>query len=104
LLASAHDCSIGGIAIALAESCIGGSFGAEIELKTDIRSDCSLFGESQSRIIVTVKPSNYNQFTKMIRRDKVPFQQIGIVKGDHLKINHWVNLSINQMEKAWRMM
>ena len=102
LLASAHDCSMGGIAITLAESCISSGWGAEVQITTDIRSDCCLFGESLSRIVVTVNPSNYGQFIKTIGQDNVPFQQIGIVKGDHLKINHWVNLAVNQLEKAWR--
>ncbi len=102
LLASAHDCSMGGIAITLAESCISSGWGAEVQITTDIRSDCCLFGESLSRIVVTVNPSNYGQFIKTIGQDNVPFQQIGIVKGDHLKINHWVNLPVNQLEKAWR--
>ena len=102
LLASAHDCSMGGIAITLAESCINSGWGAEVQITTDIRSDCCLFGESLSRIVVTVNPSNYGQFIKTIGQDNVPFQQIGIVKGDHLKINHWVNLPVNQLEKAWR--
>jgi len=102
LLASAHDCSLGGLAIALSESCICSGLGAKVELKTDIRSDCCLFGESQSRIIVSINPSNYEDFVEIAQQENIPFQQIGMVKKDCLKINQWVNLPVSQLEKAWR--
>jgi phosphoribosylformylglycinamidine synthase len=93
---------LGGIAIALAESCLKSSLGAEVELKSDIRSDCCLFGETQSRIIVSIDPSNIDNFIKIARSDKIPFQRIGMVKGNHLKINQWVNLPLEELEKSWR--
>ncbi|MDD4896878.1 MAG: phosphoribosylformylglycinamidine synthase subunit PurL, partial [Atribacterota bacterium] len=102
IISSAHDCSLGGIAIALAESCLKSSLGAEVELKSDIRSDCCLFGETQSRIIVSIDPSNIDNFIKIARSDKIPFQRIGMVKGNHLKINQWVNLPLEELEKSWR--
>jgi len=53
LIKSAHDCSEGGLAVALAECCVTGprSVGAAVDLKDEIRPDCLLFGESQSRIV-----------------------------------------------------
>ncbi|MDY7012480.1 MAG: phosphoribosylformylglycinamidine synthase subunit PurL, partial [Cyanobacteriota bacterium] len=58
-LSSAHDCAEGGLAVALAECCIGGGLGAEIDLpptaKT-LRWDEVLFGEAASRIVVSLKP------------------------------------------------
>ena len=57
-LNSAHDCAEGGLAVALAESCIGNGFGAKINLNitTQQRLDEVLFGESGSRIVVSVNP------------------------------------------------
>jgi phosphoribosylformylglycinamidine synthase II len=58
-LSSAHDCAEGGLAVALAECCIGGELGAEIDLPpvTRIRRwDEVLFGEAASRIVVSLKP------------------------------------------------
>jgi len=101
-LVSAHDCSLGGIAIALAESCINSGLGAEIKLKTNIRSDCMLFGESQSRIIISVHPGNAKKIIEFAKKDGIPFQQIGSVGGDNLKINQWINLPVEKLEKAWR--
>ncbi|MDD2353254.1 MAG: phosphoribosylformylglycinamidine synthase subunit PurL, partial [Atribacterota bacterium] len=102
LLVSAHDCSLGGLAISLAESCINGGLGAEIELETNIRSDCSLFGESQSRIIVSVHHENTGKIIKFAQKEGIPIKKIGHVKGDNLKINQWVNLPVEKMEKVWR--
>lgn len=102
LLTSAHDCSIGGIAITLAESCINSGLGAEIDLKTNIRSDCTLFGESQSRIVVTVNHEKAQGFIDCLQKEEIPFQQIGLVKGNYLKINQWINLPVEKLTKAWR--
>ncbi len=101
LLASSHDCSSGGIAVALSECCINSGLGAEIAFKTDIRSDCCLFGESQSRIIVSANPEKARKVIEVAKEGKIPFQLIGCVKGDCLRINHWIDLSVAQLRKAW---
>ncbi len=102
VIASAHDCSLGGIAVALAESCLKSGLGAEVELDCHIRSDCCLFGETQSRIIVSIAPSNIDLFVEMTQNENIPFQRIGMVKGKYLKINHWVNLSLDELVQSWR--
>jgi phosphoribosylformylglycinamidine synthase len=93
---SAHDCSDGGLAVALAESCISELIakdtprllGATIDLsevKAD-RLDALLFGETQSRIVISTKAINA---TKVIERAKllgVPAVKIGTVGGDKLTI------------------
>ncbi|MEO1508249.1 MAG: phosphoribosylformylglycinamidine synthase subunit PurL [Cyanobacteria bacterium J06633_23] len=58
-ITAAHDCAEGGVAIALAESAIGGNLGATITLPaTAQRHDTLLFGEGGARIIVTVAPTH----------------------------------------------
>ena len=101
LVQSAHDCSEGGLAVALAESCFNPKqrFGAEIDL-----GDCShgpagrpeetghrpvattLFNESQSRIVISVAPENVHKTMSILRERGVPFQQLGTVGGDQLRI------------------
>ena len=94
LIKSAHDCSDGGLAVALAESCISQQIaretprliGAQIDLSTfkDVRLDALLFGETQSRIVVSCKPLDA---VKLIERAKlvgVPAARIGTVGGDKL--------------------
>lgn len=101
-LASAHDCSLGGLALTLAESCLANGLGAEVELKSDLRSDCFLFGETQSRIVVSISPTHYEKFREAALGEGILFQYIGIVKGNRLKVNRWINLAVSQLEKAWR--
>ena len=91
LLQSAHDCSDGGVAVALAESCVSGSEGtrgAVVTLtKGRIRTDAVLFGESQSRVVISVKASHRQTVLDHARSFGVPADVIGTVSGDRLVIS-----------------
>ena len=91
LLQSAHDCSDGGVAVALVESCISGSDGtrgAVVTLtKGRIRTDAVLFGESQSRVVISVKASHRQTVLDHARSFGVPADVIGTVSGDRLVIS-----------------
>ena len=93
---SAHDCSEGGLAVALAEGCIAQQtaretprlIGAQVDLSAtkDVRLDALLFGETQNRIVITCAPLNA---TKVIERAKlmgVPAVRLGTVGGDKLTV------------------
>jgi len=93
---SAHDCSEGGLAVCLAESCIAQQtgretprlIGATVDLSEvkDTRLDALLFGETQNRVVITCKPLDA---TKVIERAKlmgVPAARIGTVGGDALTV------------------
>jgi phosphoribosylformylglycinamidine synthase len=110
LLKSAHDCSEGGLAVALAESCFNPKqrFGAEIDLKncsggrggrdaggTPASTDEILFNESQSRIVISVSPENIDKAISTLGERSVPFQQLGKVSGDELRIQ------TNDQKFAW---
>jgi phosphoribosylformylglycinamidine synthase II len=90
LLQSAHDCSEGGVAVALAESCISGperTLGAVVRLpKGRLRKDAVLFGESQSRIVVSVTPVHRPTVLDHAKRFGVPAAVIGSVSGDRLVV------------------
>ena len=89
LIKSAHDCSEGGLAVALAESCFNPEklFGAKVDLKAgDTPAATVLFNESQSRIIISVAPKNLDKAESILRERAVPFQQLGKVEGDQLRI------------------
>lgn len=86
-VSSAHDVSEGGLAAALAESCISGSVGAEVNLSTELRNDIALFSESQSRIILSVSPGKQADLEQLLKEANVPFAAIGHVGGDQLSIN-----------------
>jgi len=86
---SAHDCSEGGLAVALAECCFNPEklFGVEIDLKADDTPAATvLFNESQSRIILSVGPENLQKTMSMLQHRQIPFQRLGQVGGDQLRI------------------
>src|SRR5207249_7164242 len=97
LVKSAHDCSEGGLAIALAECCFNPErlFGADVDCSRRPVGDAHasrrdaatvLFNESQSRIIISVTPGNLDEAESMLLECAVPFQQLGKVEGDQLRI------------------
>jgi phosphoribosylformylglycinamidine synthase II len=101
LVKSAHDCSEGGLAVAVAECC----FNPEQRLGVKISLDCShgpagrqiktshsdvataLFHEAQSRIIISIAPINVEKVTNLLHQTDVPFAQLGTVGGDELRIS-----------------
>ncbi len=113
LIKSAHDCSEGGLAVALAESCITGGIGADITLVRKFRGDALLFGETQSRIIISIDSNRGVELVKKLVDAGVPYTQMGKTGGEALIINvvnpgctgcggNLVNLPVTRLEEAWR--
>ncbi len=109
LIKSAHDCSDGGIAVALAECCISGGIGAAITLEKRNMSPLeALFSESQSRIIVTCEKSYVDALFKIAEAFGIPSARIGVVGGETLTIcfagekSNLVELSVNRIEEEYR--
>jgi phosphoribosylformylglycinamidine synthase len=108
LVKSAHDCSEGGLAVAIAESCIGGKLGATIELPSGPALDkypahaaraALLFGESQSRIILGIAPENADRVLATLANAKIPHSRLGTVGGDKLSITaHGATLAATLVE------
>ncbi len=82
LIESAHDISDGGLFLNLLESCIANNLGVHITSDKDIRIDSFLFGEAQSRVIVSIDPKNKVDFERAMLETKSPFVNIGHVKGN----------------------
>ncbi|MDR1013987.1 MAG: phosphoribosylformylglycinamidine synthase subunit PurL [Coriobacteriales bacterium] len=97
LLASAHDCSDGGVAVALAECCIAGGIGAEVVLDDALPSVASLFSESQSRILVSVADADVDVFLGMLADAKVPYSVIGEVGGTALRVAGRISLPLAEL-------
>jgi phosphoribosylformylglycinamidine synthase len=87
---SAHDCSDGGLAVALAECCVSGAdgpIGAVVQLTLGgLRRDALLFGESQSRILLSVKQEQVEKVLNVAMNAGVPASRIGTVGGSRLVI------------------
>ena len=98
-----HDCSHGGIAIALAEMGISGSYGCEVDLdkvpsQGEISLNNLLFSESHGRYLVTVKS---DALEKVLDSIDVPCACIGEVKGNILKLSDDIQISIEDLKNAY---
>jgi phosphoribosylformylglycinamidine synthase len=96
LIQSAHDVSEGGLFIALVESGFVNNLGFEVQQNNkQVRKDAYLFGESQSRVVISVSPTNQQTIESALHAAKQPFEQLGIVKGKEVVIDseNWGMLS-----------
>ena len=109
LVNSTHDCSEGGLAVALAECCISNKdkmIGANInKLNYDMRLDVLLFGESQSRIILSCSKDSVEKVRKIALEFKAPFYVIGKTGGRVLRIlndtEELIYLSLEDLSEEW---
>jgi phosphoribosylformylglycinamidine synthase len=105
IIQSAHDCSEGGLAVALAESCVireGDPLGATVRLNEEsLRPDFLLFGEDQGRILVSLLPEQESELRHICRAHDVPVKMIGTVGGDSLVISDWISLSCREVGEAF---
>ncbi|MBN2155075.1 MAG: phosphoribosylformylglycinamidine synthase [Candidatus Lokiarchaeota archaeon] len=110
LIASAHDCSDGGLGVALAESSLSGGLGMHIDLKkvpreNIHRDDYLLFSESASRIVVSISPKNKEKFEKIMEGTEIA--QIGVIKGPNFVVQGMeggiiINSPLSLLKKAWQ--
>ena len=114
LVSSAHDCSEGGLVVSLAESCILGQLGAKITLEQGSVSAAGLlFGESHSRIIMSLAPEHVERLQELAEKLEVPLAVIGQVQAGTLQIagrtenegfakQVFIDLPVQELEKTWR--
>lgn len=102
IIRSAHDCSDGGLAVALAESCIAASLGFQGESGNfPGRVDACLFGESPSRIVVSVAPEKAKQLEGAAVEWGVPLKKLGGVGGRRFVIPGTIDLPLEEVKIAW---
>ena len=111
IINSAHDCSEGGLAVTLAESCIsnaGKMLGAAIKFdgQAKVRMDEVLFGEAPSRIVVSLSKDNLSALKQIAQSHSVPCQVLGSVTGDRLivedKEKAIIDLPLTKLSDTWR--
>ncbi len=116
ITSAVHDCSDGGLAVALAEMAIAGEIGAKIEQPSagvsgtgaiatngDKKKNnliAAFFGEDQGRYIVTIKQGDYDKVRKQAKAADILFDKIGIVGGDSLQLGQAKPISIADLKKA----
>ena len=101
MLSSAHDCSEGGLAVALAESSILGGLGIEVGAAVGGRWDAALFGEAPSRIVVAVHQDRLQDVQALAAERSVPTTVLGSVGGDRVRIAGLLDLPLQEVEAAW---
>ena len=113
LVQACHDCAEGGVAVALAEMCLAGRIGAELQLihvprdwhASYSEDEVVLFAESLSRFLVEVRPEDAPRFRELLA--DVPHECVAVVGGENLVVNGRtgapiLNLTVEEMEEAWR--
>jgi phosphoribosylformylglycinamidine synthase len=86
LFESAQDVSVGGLAVAIAESAIWGNLGAELVVQVAQAPAVVLFGESPSRAVVSIRPEKWHELARLASGNRVACRQLGQVGGDRLRI------------------
>jgi phosphoribosylformylglycinamidine synthase len=112
LIESLHDCSEGGVAVALAEMAFAGGLGATVLIKKlpykgkEHREDILLFSESNSRLIAEVTPAHEKTLAKILRG--IPFAKIGTVEASPefvvygLHDQPVINARIDELKEIWK--
>lgn len=105
LVVSAHDISDGGLAVALAESCIHAGCGAAVTWPCDPEP---LFGEGPGRFVVSVEPRDAAEFAERARSAGVPVHHLGITGGSSLRVippaghSGGIDVSLSVLTAAWQ--
>ncbi|MBK8205378.1 MAG: phosphoribosylformylglycinamidine synthase subunit PurL [Planctomycetes bacterium] len=113
LVASAHDCSEGGLAVALAEMCIGGRLGAKVRLRqemaatdADIDDTVLLFAESNSRLVLEIAPQHEAAVFELFAG--LPLFELGeVVSGQRLQVEGLqgtvpIDADVAELRDTWR--
>lgn len=87
LIHSAHDLSEGGLFIAVLESAMTRNFGFDITTCSSIRKDACLFGEGQSRVVVSIAADTKDSFDNFLKANNIPNRYLGSVKGKGILID-----------------
>ena len=109
LLRSAHDCSEGGLACALAECALGDGrapLGAAVEIDDPLRPVAALFAETQGRVVVSCAPSSTEEVLRVAARYGVPAARIGTVTaaeaGLSIRVRDgWVSTTVDEVSDAY---
>jgi phosphoribosylformylglycinamidine synthase len=107
LLHSAHDCAEGGIAIALAESCLLGDIGAQVAIE-ELGEDEGLingaagilFGESQSRFVISFAREALVRLHELAGRHSVPLRDLGSVGGERICVSRCIDVSLADVRQV----
>jgi phosphoribosylformylglycinamidine synthase len=109
LLKGVHDCSKGGLAVAVSELCMQNNVGCKVSLGKvpgeKLSKDRLLFSESHSRYLLVVQKQNLAQTQKVLSQNNVSYNIIGSFEGDQIQFNssstNVIDLSVDKVQKKW---
>ncbi|MBI5859797.1 MAG: phosphoribosylformylglycinamidine synthase subunit PurL, partial [Nitrosarchaeum sp.] len=109
LLKTVHDCSKGGLAVAVSELCMTHRIGCDVSLekvpglKLDV--DRILFSESHSRYLLVLEKKNLKKLEAILKKSKASYKMIGVFGGEHIQFNkeskHVIDLRVDKAQKTW---
>ncbi|CCQ93121.1 phosphoribosylformylglycinamidine synthetase II [[Clostridium] ultunense Esp] len=106
LVRSAHDLSDGGLAVALAESAIGGRVGVQVDWEISLTPEAALFSESQSRVLLSVRCEDVDEVKRLAASFKVPVTHLGTTGGDRfilrIRGEKILDLPLSRVEETWK--
>ncbi|MGP8215818.1 MAG: phosphoribosylformylglycinamidine synthase subunit PurL [Bacteroidia bacterium] len=98
---SAHDCSDGGLFVAIAESAMPRSLGFDINADGVIRKDAFLFGEGQGRVVVSVSPANEDKFVEYMLNSSAEFSMLGVIVGKEFVVDEESLGEVEEFKKIY---
>ena len=109
IIKSAHDCSKGGLAVAVSELCMTSQIGCNVSLDLvpgeKLSFDRILFSESHSRYLLTVEKKNISKLEKILKNNKVSFKTIGKFGGEKIQFTNndtsVIDLRVDKVYKTW---
>ena len=87
LLQSAHDVADGGLYITMVESAMPNELGFDVKSDASFRKDAYLFGESQSRVVISVQPDKKDALEEILSSQNISFTQLGTVTNNGCRID-----------------
>jgi phosphoribosylformylglycinamidine synthase len=100
LLASAHDCADGGLAIALVESAIEGGHGFAVTISDDLPAHVALFSESASRVVLGVAPEREAAFRELVASHGVPATRLGETGGPRVVFDDMLEATLDDLREV----
>jgi phosphoribosylformylglycinamidine synthase len=111
VIRSAHDCAEGGLAVTVAEACFDSGLGAVIDVNSvstsrpELEAIATLFSESASRVVVSVRADRVPELLSLASREGVPATRIGLVGGRAIRIAidgmAVIDVSVAEAEHVW---
>jgi len=96
---SAHDISLGGIITALSKMCIKGNKGVHLKKTKSLISEIDyLFSEDQGRYIIEINPKHVKEVTKILDKNSVYYEELGVIIDDDMIINEKTKLTIDELK------